>query len=330
MTKARVTVQHLFAAMLFVFAATAADAATTAGSYPDRTIRMIVPFPPGGGVDIVARMVAKDMSERMGQSVVVDNRAGAGGVLGSEIVAKATPDGYTLLMGNVATHAVNPNLHKKLSYDALKDFEPVSRVAEVPGILLIHPSLPVDSVKQLIAFAKSRPGQLTYGSAGNGTPTHLAAELLKSMANVNIVHVPYKGTPPALSDLLGGQITMMFSNIVSGLPLVKAGKLKVLGVTSLKRSPVAPAIPTIAESGLPGFRESSWYGVLAPVGTPSAIIATLNAAVVQALKTPAVLDRLTGQGADVNASTPAEFREFIRVEIERYGKIIKSSGIRVE
>ena len=321
---------RLILAISTVLAVMGSHAASAPGSYPERTIRMIVPFPPGGGVDIVARTLAKEMTERIGQPVVVDNRAGAGGIVGSEIAAKALPDGYTLLMGNVATHAINVNLHKKLSYDPLKDFEPISRVAEVPEILVVHPSIPAMSVKQLIALARSKPGQLTYGSAGNGTPPHLAAELFKSMAKVDIVHVPYKGTPPALADLLGGQITMIFSNIVSAMPLVNGGKLRALGVTSIKRSAVAPTLPTIDESGLPGFQESSWYGVLAPAGTSPAVISSLNAAIVEALKAPALRDALTRQGAEVGASTPAQFREFIRVEIERYAKIIKSSGLRIE
>lgn len=318
----------LLLAML-AFVPVAAHAAA-AGAYPERPIRLVVPFPASGGVDVTARILAKEMSEKIGQQVVVDNRPGASGIVGSEIVANATPDGYTLLMGNVATHAVNVNLHKKLSYDPLKSFEPVSRVAEVPEILLVHPSVPATSVKELIALAKSKPGALTYGSAGNGTPPHLAAELFKLMANVNIVHVPYKGTPPAMTDLMGGQLTMIFSNILSALPLVNGGKVKALGVTSIKRSRVAPTIPTIAESGLPGFQENSWYGVLAPAGTPPAIISTLNKAIVQALKSPALLDTLTKQGAEVSASSPAEFREFIRAEIERYAKIVKASGLRID
>jgi tripartite-type tricarboxylate transporter receptor subunit TctC len=324
----RAVSMHLIAATLSVMPAAAR--AASPGAYPERAIRMIVPFPAGGGVDIVARIVAKEMSERMGQQVAVDDRAGASGIVGSELAAKAPPDGYTLLMGNVATHAVNVNLHKKLSYDPLKDFEPVSRIAEVPEVLLVHPSIPATSVKELIALARSKPGQLTYGSAGNGTPPHLAAELFKSMAKVNILHVPYKGTPPAIADLVGGQTTMIFSNIVTAMPLVNGGKLRALGVTSLKRSSVAPTIPTIAEGGLPGFQEYSWYGVLVPAGTPPAIISKLNFVIAEALKAPAVRDPLTKQGAEITPSTPAEFREFIVTEIARYGKIVKSSGLRVE
>ncbi len=310
--------------------ATVADAATLAGAYPLRPIRFVVPFPAGGGVDIVTRILAKEMAEKLGQQVVVDNRAGASGVIGTQIVANSSPDGYTLLMGNVATHAVNVNLFKKLPYDPLKDFAPICLVARVPGILLVHPSVPANSIQELIALAKSKPGQLVYGSAGNGTPTHLAAELFKSLAGVNIVHIPYKGTPPALADLIGGQITMMFSNIVSGLPMVKAGKAKGLGVTSLKRASIAPDIPAISESGLPGFQEESWYGALAPLGTPLAVVARLNATIMQVLNSPAILDRFVQQGAEIVPGSPGEFREFIRSEILKYARIVKDSGLRIE
>ncbi|MBI3043371.1 MAG: tripartite tricarboxylate transporter substrate binding protein [Betaproteobacteria bacterium] len=305
-------------------------AASGALAYPERPIRMVVPFPAGGGVDVVTRMLAQEMTEKLGQQVVVDNRSGASGIVGTEIVAKATRDGYTLLMGNVATHAVNVNLYRKLSYDPLKDFAPVTRVAVVHEILVVHPSVPATSVKALIALAKSKPGQLTFGSAGNGTPPHLAGELFKSLAGVNILHVPYKGTPLALSDLMGGQITMIFSNILSALPLVKSGKLRALGVSSLKRSHVAPDVPTISESGLPGYQKNSWYGVLAPAGTPNAVIAKLNGTIVAALGVPAVLDRLARQGAEIETSSPEEFRNFIQSEIKRYATIIKNSGLRVE
>jgi tripartite-type tricarboxylate transporter receptor subunit TctC len=318
------------AAVMLVLPVAYPACAVAAGAYPERAIRLVCPFPAGGGVDIVSRIVAAGLSEAIGQQVVVENRTGASGIVGTEFVANAAPDGYTLVMGNVATHAVNVSLFKKLSYDPLKDFAPISRVAELPEVLLIHPSVPARSVKELIAFAKARPGELTYGSAGSGTPTHLAAELFKSMAGVNIVHVPYKGTPPAMIDLMAGQVTMIFSNILSALPPVKAGKLRALGVSSLKRARAAPDIPTISESGLPGFYENSWYGVLAPAGTPAAVVSRLNAAVVQTLKTPAVAERIAQQGAEVTPSTPGEFRDFMRSEIERYGKIVKASGLRVD
>jgi len=265
-----------------------------------------------------------------GQPVVIDNRTGAGGNIGADMVAKAAPDGYTIGIGSIGTHAVNVSLYRKLSYHPLKDFAPVSRVAEVHEILVVHPSVPANSVKELIALARSRPGQLTFGSAGNGTPPHLAGELFKLRAGVNILHVPYKGTPLALTDLLGGQITMIFSNILSALPLVNSGKLRALGVSSLKRSHVVPDVPTISEAGLPGYQESSWYGVLAPAGTPGAVIAKLNGTIVQALKSPAALDRLAQQGAEIGTSSPEAFRDFIQSEIKRYETIIRSSGLRIE
>jgi len=326
----RTTALLLAASLAWLSPAAAGYAAAAAREFPERPIRMVVPFPAGGGVDVVTRILAQEMGERIGQQVVVDNRSGASGIVGSEIVAKATPDGYTLLMGNVATHAVNVSLYRKLSYHPLKDFAPVSRVAEVHEILVVHPSVPANSVKELIALARSRPGQLTFGSAGNGTPPHLAGELFKLRAGVNILHVPYKGTPLALTDLLGGQITMIFSNILSALPLVNSGKLRALGVSSLKRSHVVPDVPTISEAGLPGYQESSWYGVLAPAGTPGAVIAKLNGTIVQALKSPAALDRLAQQGAEIGTSSPEAFRDFIQSEIKRYETIIRSSGLRIE
>ncbi len=304
-------------------------AAAPAG-YPERGIRLICPFPPGGGVDITSRIVAAALTETLGQQVIVDNRTGASGIVGTELVAKAPPDGYTLLMGNVATHAVNVSLYRKLPYDPLKDFAPVSRVAELPQVLLVHPSVPATTVKELIAFAKARPGQLSYGSAGSGTPPHLAAELFKSMAGVDLVHVPYKGTPPAMTDLMGGHVMMIFSNMLSALPPVQSKRLRALGVTTLKRARAAPDIPTIAESGLPGFYEISWYGVLVPAATPPAVVAKLNGAITQALRMPAVAATIAQQGAEVTPSTPAEFGDFMRSEIARYAKVVKSSGIKVE
>ncbi len=301
-----------------------------AQSYPVRPIRYVVPFPAGGGVDIVARLVGQKIAESLGQQVVIDNRGGAGGIIGAEIVARAAPNGYTIVMGNVATHALNPVLFKKLPYDAVKDFTPVTLVAMIPGVLLVHPAVPANSVKELIALAKAKPGQLTYGSAGNGTPPQLSAELFKALAGVNIIHVAYKGGAPGLTDLMGGQITMYFSNIVAGVPLVQSGKLKALGVTSNKRSKIMPQLPTIAEAGLPGYEDFNWYGVLAPVGTPAPIIAKLHGTIVQTLNTPEVANWLAQQGADVVANSPDEFGQFIRKEIAKYTKIVRESGINVE
>lgn len=301
-----------------------------AQNYPVRPIRYVVPFPAGGGVDIVARLVGQKIAENLGQQVVIDNRGGAGGIIGAEIVARAAPNGYTIVMGNVATHALNPVLFKKLPYDAVKDFAPITLVAMIPGVLLVHPAVPANSVKELIALAKAKPGQLTYGSAGNGTPPQLSAELFKALAGVDIIHVAYKGGAPGLTDLMGGQITMYFSNIVAGVPLVQSGKLKALGVTSNKRSKIMPQLPTIAEAGLPGYEDFNWYGVLAPAGTPADIVRRLHGSIVQTLNTPETGNWLAQQGADVVANTPDEFGLFIRKEIAKYAKIVRESGINVE
>jgi len=307
-----------------------ACAATVVPTYPERPIRFIVPFPPGGGVDIVARALAREMTEKLGQQVVVDDRPGATGIIGTQIAAQATADGYTLLMGNVATHAINVSMFKKLPYDPVKDFRPITLVARVPEILIVNPSLPVHSVRDLIALAKAKPGQITFGSAGMGSPPHMAAELFKSMAGINIVHIPYKGSTLALNDLLGGRIGMDFSNILSPMRHIKSGRLRALGVTSGKRSIVAPDVPTIAESGLPGFELYSWYGVFAPSATPKAILTRLHQSIAQILTTREVVDRLTSQGADVAPGSPEEFARFIKTEIRTYAKIVKDGGLRVE
>jgi tripartite-type tricarboxylate transporter receptor subunit TctC len=293
-------------------------------------VRLIAPFSAGGGVDIVARLVAQRLSEKWGQQVVVDNRTGATGIIGTDLAAHATPDGYTLLMGNAATHAVNVSLFKKLPYDAIRDFVPITLVGRVPEMLVVHPALPASSVQELIALAKSKPGELTFGSAGSGSPPHLAGELFQSLAKIRLVHIPYKGSAPALTDLIAGQINMYFSNILSAVPYVKGGRLRGLGVTSANRSVVAPDIPAIAEAGLPGYEDYNWYGVLAPKGTPKAIVDKLHTDIVHVVKSTDVEDRLTKDGAEVIANTPAEFAKFIREEIQKYAQIIKQSGLRTE
>jgi len=258
--------------------------AAAADSYPSRPVRLIAPFSAGGGVDIVARYLALKLTEKWGQQVVVDNRTGATGIIGTEIAAHSPPDGYTLILGNAATHAVNVSLFKKLPYDAVKDFAPVTLIGRVPEMLVVHPALPAANVRELIALAKAKPGELAFGSAGAGSPPHLAGELFQFLAKVKLVHVPYKGSAPALADLIGGQISMYFSNILSAVPFVKSGRLRGLGVTSEKRSVVAPEIPTIAESGLPGYEDYNWYGILAPKGTPRAILTQLHADIVQVVR----------------------------------------------
>ena len=316
--------------MLLVGSLAIAASAASAQHYPARPVRLIAPFPAGGGVDIVARQIAQRLSERWGEQVVVDNRPGATGIIGTELAAQSTPDGYTIVMGNVATHAVNVSLHSKLPYDPVKDFAPITLVARVPEMLVVNPSMPAKSVKDLIALAKSRPKQLTFGSAGAGSPPHLAGELFQVLANVQLVHVPYKGSSPALIDLMGGQIDMYFSNILSAMVHVKSGKLRALGVTSAKRSVVAPDVPTIAEAGLPGYEEYNWYGLLAPRGTPKAILDKLHSDVVAVVHSRELEERMTRDGAEVIGSTPQEFAKFIKSETDKYARVIKKRGLRVD
>jgi tripartite-type tricarboxylate transporter receptor subunit TctC len=316
-------------ALMFVGLLTAVSL-PAAEQYPRRPVRLIAPFPAGGGVDIVARQIAQKLSESWGQQVVVDNRTGATGIIGTDLAAKATADGYTLIMGNVATHAVNVSLYKKLPYDPEKDFAPITLVARVPEILVVHPSLAATSVKELVALARAKPGQLTVGSAGRGSPPHLAAELFQWLAKVQFVHVPYKGSSPALADLIGGQINLYFSNILSATPHVKSGRLRALGVTGAKRSAVMPEVPTIAEAGVPRYEEYNWYGLLAPKGTPAAVLAKVHRDVVGVLRAPEVEERLIKDGAEVIGNTPQEFARFIRSEIDKYASVIKERGLRAD
>ncbi len=297
--------------------------------YPTRPVRMIAPFPATGGVDIVARRIAQKLSDRWGQQVVVDNRPGATGIIGTDLAAKAAPDGYTLLMGNVATQAINVSLYK-LPYDPIKDFAPITLVGRVPQILVVHPTMSAQNVKELIALARAKPKQLTFGSAGTGSPPHLAGELFQHLAQVQFIHVPYKGSAPALIDLIGGQINLYFSNILSAMVHVKSGKLRALGVTSVKRSVVVPDVPTIAEAGLPGYEEYNWYGILAPRGTPKPIVDKLYTDIAAILKSPEVRDPLTRDGAEVIASTPDEFTRFIKSEMAKYAQVIKARGLKAE
>jgi tripartite-type tricarboxylate transporter receptor subunit TctC len=298
--------------------------------YPSKPIHIVAPFPPGGPVDILSRTIGNKLAQTLGQPVVVDNRAGAGGNIGADAVAKSAPDGYTLLMGFVGTHAINPSLYSKMPYDNVKDFEPVTLVAVVTIVLVVNPSVPATSINELIALARSKPGELTFGSPGHGTPQHLAGELFNSIAGVQMLHVPYKGAVPALTDLLGGQLSMIFSSMPPALPHIKNGKLRALGVTSATRSPATPELPTIAESGLKGYVVNNWYGILAPRGTPKEIVAKLNAEIVKILKMPDVKESLSAQGAEPFTSTPQQFAVYIKEETEKWAKIIKYSGVQVE
>ena len=300
-----------------------------AQSYPSRSIRFVVPYVPGGGVDFVGRTVAQKLSEAWGNPVVVENRPGGGTNIGSEVVAHAAPDGYTLLVAGVPNSA-NMALYQKLPYDVVKDFAPVILIDTAPNILAVHPSVPVKSVKELIALAKVRRGVLTYGSAGIGSSNHLSGELFRVMAGIEIIHVAYKGGGAAITDLLAGQISMYFGTTPSTLPFVQSGKLRALGVTTAKRTVAAPELPTIAESGLPGYEQSAWHGLLAPAGTPDAVIAKLNAEVNRLIRTPDVGERFKVQGIDLIGGTPADFAAFIRQDVAKYAKLVKTAGIKID
>jgi tripartite-type tricarboxylate transporter receptor subunit TctC len=301
-----------------------------AAAYPDHPIHLIVPFAAGGGNDTVARLVGHSLTAELGQPVVVDNRPGAGGVVGAEAAARAPADGYTLFLGGVGSHAINPNLHAHLSYDPVKDFAPISLIASAPLVLVVHPSVAATSVRELVALARAQPGRLNYASNGNGSSSHLASAMFASMACINMVHVPYKGLSPALTDLLSGQVQLMFSSVVAILPHVKAGKLRALAVSSTKRLPLLPDIPTVAEAGVPGYQSSSWYGILAPAGTPADVVARLNAAIVKAVAEPDVRQALEREGATPVGDSPQAFGAFIQEEKQRLGDVIRQAGIPMQ
>jgi tripartite-type tricarboxylate transporter receptor subunit TctC len=297
-----------------------------AQTYPDRTVRIIVPFAPGGSTDIVARITSQKLSERFKQSVVIDNRPGGGGNIGSDMVAKSPPDGYTLLLGTVGNLAINPSLYKKMPYDPLKDLAPIGYYGSAPNILVVHPSLPPRSVRELIAFVRSKPGQLNYGSGGTGGSIHLAAELFKSLAKVDMVHVPYKGSAPALIDLLGGQTQLMFATMPPALPHVKSGRLRALGVTGTQRSPLVPELPTIAESGLAGYEITQWWALMGPPGLPPAIVTRLNSELNAMLQQSDVKERFTSEGAVTAPNTPEWLASFMKSEVVKWAKVVRASG----
>ncbi|MEN3274381.1 MAG: hypothetical protein V7631_171 [Massilia sp.] len=299
-------------------------------AFPTKTITIVVPFSAGGTTDILARVVGQYMSKDLGQPVVVDNRAGAGGNIGAQVVARAAPDGHTLLMGTVGTHAINQSLYKKLSFDPIKDFAPLSRVALVPNLLVAHPAQPYKNVKELVAYAKANPGKVTFGSSGNGSSIHLSGELFKHMAGVDMQHVAYRGSAPALTDLLGGQIALIFDNMPSAIGHVKSGKLRPLAVTTPKRSPALPDVPTIAEAGVPGYEATSWFGLLAPAKTPAPVVARLNASILKALADPEVKKKMLEQGADPYGEKPEQFAQFIRSETTKWGNIVRQAGATAE
>ena len=301
-----------------------------AQSYPANPVRLVSPYPPGGANDILARIIGQKLGEDLGQQIVVENRGGATGNIGAELVAKAPPDGYTLLMGQASNLSINISLMGKLPFDPIKDFAPITLVATTPNLLVVHPSLPVKTVKDLVALAKAKPGSLNYASSGSGSAGHLAAELFKQVAHVNIVHIPYKGAAPALTDVVAGQAQLYFTSPISAQPFVRGGRLRMVAVTSLKRSPSMPDIPTVAESGYPDFDVVSWWGILAPAGVPREIISKLHMQIVKILAMPDVKAKLAEQGADAASNTPEQFAAYIKSEITKWGRLIKELGVKPE
>jgi tripartite-type tricarboxylate transporter receptor subunit TctC len=316
--------------MALVIALAAAAAPASAQKYPAKSIRLVLPFAAGSAVDVLARLYAQKMSESWGQQVLVDNRTGANGIIGMEIIARAAPDGYTLGMGNVATLAINPGLYAKLPYDVARDYVPILYAAAIRNSLEVHPSLPVKSVKELVALAKSRPGQLNYASGGVGSAQHVPMEMLKAMTGINIVHVSYKGLTPAFNDVLAGQVPMMVSGVVTALPHHQAGRLRIIATTGATRTSVTPEIPAIAEAGVPGYDFDSWTGFLAPTGTPPAIVAQIHAETARISKLPDIRDRLTAAGFEVVGGPPDVFAALIRDNNARLGKVIREAGIKAE
>jgi len=300
-----------------------------AQSFPAKPVRVVVPYPPGGPTDIVARVLFQQVAEATGQQFLIDNRAGAGGNIGAELVAKSPPDGYTVLIGTTA-HAINMSLFKNLNYDIQKDLIPVSLLTQGPLVLVAHPQFPASSVKEVIELAKTKPGGLNFASSGNGQSTHLSAELFNSMAGIKMAHVPYKGSAPALTDVMSGQVDVMFDTTLSAMPFVKAGKLKALGLTSAVRSPAAPDVPTIAESGLPGYEVFAWNGVLVPAGTPKAIIQQLNDHIRKAMLLPQVKDKFSAQGFAASWNSPESFGVFLKTEVDKWGRTVKASGATLD
>ena len=313
-------------------AAVLALAATVSSGqlYPSKPIRIIVPFPPGGAVDFYARVMQEPLSEALRQPVIIDNRAGASGMIGADVVAKAPPDGYTLLLGNIASLAINVGIYPKMAYDPAKDFTPIMHTVDVNYVLVVHPSVPANSVAELVAYAKANPGKLSYGSAGSGSMPHLSTELMKALAGVDLVHVPYKGGGPMVTDLLGGSVQLAIADQANLMPHVKTGKLRALGVASPKRSAIYPELPTIAESGFAGYEATAWQGLVGPAGMPPDVVRRLNQTLAKVMALPAVRERLISGGLDPVADTPEEFGRFIRSEISKWSKIAKDVGAKAE
>ena len=301
-----------------------------AQAYPTKAVKLVVPFPPGGSLDFAGRLIAQKLTEMWGQSVVVENKPGAGGNIGADFVAKSPPDGYTILLGALSTHAVNPSLYKSMPYDAVKDFAPITLIAVTPNVLVVNASSPVNNVKEFVAYTKANPGKLAFGSGSNGSAGHLAGELYKVETGTDAVHIPFKGGAPATQALLAGDTQFMFDNLANAMAQVKAGKLKALAVTTAQRSPLVPELPTMAEAGLAGFDISTWYGLFAPAATPPAIVAKWNADVTKILNSPDVRAKLVADGAEPSPDTPEQFAQMISRELAKYARIIKASGAKVD
>ena len=313
-----------------VMVGSAAATTAMAQAYPTKPVKLVVPFPPGGSLDITGRLLAQKLTEVWGQPVVVENKPGAGGNIGADLVAKSPSDGYTILLGALSTHAVNPNLYAKMPYDAVKDFAPITLIAITPNVLVVNAASPVNNVREFIAYAKANPGKLAFGSGSNGSAGHLAGELFKVETGSDAVHVPFKGGAPATQALLAGDTQFMFDNLANAMAQVKAGKLKALAVTTAQRSPLVPELPTMAEAGLPGFDISTWYGLFAPAGTPPAVVAKWNADVAKILNSPDVRAKLVADGAEPSPNTPEQFAQMIARELSKYARIVKASGAKVD
>jgi tripartite-type tricarboxylate transporter receptor subunit TctC len=303
---------------------------TSAQSYPTRPIRVLIPFTAGSAADIIARAMEPQLREKLGQSLVIDNRGGAGGNIAAEMTAKSAPDGYTLMMGTIGTHAINYSLYSKLPYHPIRDFTPIALVGDSPNVLVINPKVPANSIQELIALAKAHPGQLNYGSSGAGTSVHLSAELFSTMAGIKMVHVPFKGATEALTALLGGQLDLMFASLSSSIPLIKQGRLKAFAVTGAQRSPSIPELPTISEAALPGYAAAAWYGLVGPAGIPRPIVATLSNASLATIAMPEVKDRLFASGVEVRPGNDQQFAKLIASEVQKWAKVVKDSGAKVE
>lgn len=304
-------------------------ASALAQPYPAKSIRLIVPFPPGGSADILARAIGQKMGEGLGP-LVIDNRPGAGTAIGAEATAKAAPDGYTIMIGTVSSHAINPSLNPKLAYDPIRDFTPLAIVASIPFALVVHPAVPAANLQAFVALARQKPGTLNYASAGSGTSNHLAGELFRSRAAVDIVHIPYKGSAPALADVLAGQVDLMFDLVLTAAPQVRAGKVRALAVTGAKRSSVLPDVPTVVEAGVPDYEVSAWFGLFGPAGLPPPVVTRLHAEIARAMASPEVRERLASQGAEALTSTPEQFAAYVKDELGKWSRVVKAAGMRID